>query len=290
MSKINKKKANKVRTNLILLIAKEQQVQKKKNKEKNLMMINGKTSLEIDKLYSTNSFEITMHQLINGGKNLCVSQNSSSKIKPRPSLSLKNQSTTFALLEVNNSTNLNSSKEIDSIKLQYKKKISENKLKLRSYNELTKKNINFNKEKEKKKELQKKSIRHLRKLASFYKNYLLCEKKKKFKKQKTVSIQFQIYEDNIHKNCISSKGIVKITKPSYFAKNAFQRNPEKKKTDNPKVKFVTDIIDFQNNDSDKETNFHSSVKQDKKELTDDDDEGIIFSSCNNDIEQNNVMV
>ena len=30
MSKINKKKANKVRTNLILLIAKEQQVQKKK--------------------------------------------------------------------------------------------------------------------------------------------------------------------------------------------------------------------------------------------------------------------
>ena len=54
---------------------------------------------------------------------------------------------------------------------------------------------------------------------------------------------------------------------------------QKKKIDNPKVKFVTDIIDIQNNDSDKETNFHSSVKQDKKELTDDDDdEGIIFSS------------
>ena len=35
---------------------------------------------------------------------------------------------------------------------------------------------------------------------------------------------------------------------------------QKKKTDNPKVKFVTDIIDIQNNDSDKETNFHSSVK------------------------------
>ena len=233
-----------------------------------------------------------MHQRINGGRNLCVSQNSSSKIKPRTSLSLKNQKSNLNLSEGNNSTNLNSSKEIDSIILQSKKKISENKLKLRSYNELTKKNMNFNKEKEKKKELQKKSIRHLRKLASFYKNYLLCEKKKKFKKQKTVSIQSQIYEneDNIHKNCISSKGIVKITKPSYFAKNAFQRNPEKKKSDNPKVKFVTDIIDFQNNDSDKETNFHSSVKQDKKELSDDDEEGIIFSSCNNDIEQNNVMV
>ena len=27
------------------------------------------------------------------------------------------------------------------------------------------------------------------------------------------------------------------------------------------------FIDIQNNDSDKETNFHSSVKQDKKELT-----------------------
>ena len=57
---------------------------------------------------------------------------------------------------------------------------------------------------------------------------------------------------------------------------------QKKKTDNPKVKFVTDIIDIQNNDSDKETNFHS--KQDKKELIDDDDERIIVSSCNNDVE------
>ncbi len=62
----------------------------------------------------------------------------------------------------------------------------------------------------------------------------------------------------------------------------FQRNLEKKKTDNPKVKFVIDIINIQNNDSDKETNFHS--KQDKKELTDDDDERIIISSCNNDVE------
>ena len=64
----------------------------------------------------------------------------------------------------------------------------------------------------------------------------------------------------INKNCISSKEIVKVSKPSFFAKNGFQRNPEKKKTDNPKVKFVIDIIDIQNNDSDKETNFHSSVK------------------------------
>ena len=70
----------------------------------------------------------------------------------------------------------------------------------------------------------------------------------------------------------------------------FKEIQKKKKTDNPKVKFVIDIIDIQNNDSDEETNFHSSVKQDKKELSDDDEEGIIFSSCNNDIEQNNVMV
>ena len=33
-----------------------------------------------------------------------------------------------------------------------------------------------------------------------------------------------------------------------------------KKKRHPKVKFITDIIDIQNNDSDKETNFHSSVK------------------------------
>ena len=73
-----------------------------------------------------------------------------------------------------------------------------------------------------------------------------------------------------------------INQFSIKIKNSFQRNLEKKKTDNPKVKFVIDIINIQNNDSDKETNFHS--KQDKKELIDDDDERIIVSSCNNDVE------
>ena len=75
-----------------------------------------------------------------------------------------------------------------------------------------------------------------------------------------------------------------INQFSIKIKNSFQRNLEKKKTDNPKVKFVIDIINIQNNDSDKETNFHSSVKQDKKELIDDYDERIIVSSCNNDVE------
>ena len=78
MSKINKKKANLIRTKLILIIAKEQEELKLKYKKNKLMMINGKSSLEIDEQYSTNSFEITIHQIINGGKNLCVS--SSSKI------------------------------------------------------------------------------------------------------------------------------------------------------------------------------------------------------------------
>ena len=73
-----------------------------------------------------------------------------------------------------------------------------------------------------------------------------------------------------------------INQFSIKIKNSFQRNLEKKKTDNPKVKFVIDIINIQNNDSDKETNFHS--KQDKKELIDDYDERIIVSSCNNDVE------
>ncbi len=111
-------------------------------------------------------------------------------------------------------------------------------------------------------------------------------KKKKLKRQKIVSthkVNFKNEENNIHKNWISSKGIVKVSKPSFLTKNSFQRNPEKKKTDNPKIKFITDIIDIQNNDSDKETNFHSSIKQDKKELTDDDDEGII-ASYNYDVE------
>ena len=70
-----------------------------------------------------------------------------------------------------------------------------------------------------------------------------------------------------------------INQFSIKIKNSFQRNLEKKKTDNPKDKI---IIYIQNNDSDKETNFHS--KQDKKELIDDDDERIIVSSCNNDVE------
>ena len=286
MSKINKKKANSIRTKLILLIAKEQEELKVKYKKNNLMMINGKSSLEIDEQYSINSFEITIHQTINGGKNLCIS--SSSKIKPRPSLSLKTPKKKIRSLEGNNSTNLTATKEIDSIKLQSKKKISEEKLKLKSKNELSKRLINW--EKEKMKELQKKCIRLLRNMAQNYKNYLLIEKNKKFKRQKTVSIQSPIFEnkniekknnDNLHKNSISSKGIVKVSKPSFFAKNAFHRKIEKKKTANPKVRFETNFIDCHENDSDKETNFQS-VKPEKKNISDDED--YIFSSCNNENE------
>ena len=119
MSKINKKKANLIRTKLILTIAKEQDNLKLKYKKNKLMMINGKSSLEIDEQYSTNSFEITIHQIINGGKNLCIS--SSSKIKPRSSLSLKIQKKKITTTEGNNSTNLIATKDIDSIKIQSKK-------------------------------------------------------------------------------------------------------------------------------------------------------------------------
>ena len=66
-------------------------------------------------------------------------------------------------------------------------------------------------------------------------NYLLIEKKNKFKRQKTVSIQTQIFKNveknnnkNIHKNRFSSKRIIKFSKQSFFTKNAFQRIPEKK--------------------------------------------------------------
>ena len=64
-----------------------------------------------------------MHQRINEGRNLCVSENSSSKIKPRTSLSLKNQKRNLNLSERNKNTNLNSSKEIDSFIIQTKKNI-----------------------------------------------------------------------------------------------------------------------------------------------------------------------
>ena len=288
MSKINKKKANLIRTKLILTIAKEQDNLKLKYKKNKLMMINGKSSLEIDEQYSTNSFEITIHQIINGGKNLCIS--SSSKIKPRSSLSLKIQKKKITTTEGNNSTNLIATKDIDSIKIQSKKIISEEKLKLKSKNELSKKILNW--EKEKMKELQKKCIKLLRNMAQKYKNYLLLEKKNKLKRQKTITIKSPIFEkknrkkhshSNFHKNSISSKGIVKLSKPSFFSKTTFQRKSEKKKTDNPKVRYETNIIDFHDNDSDKETYFQS-IKQEKKKFSDDED--YIFSSCNNEIEHN----
>jgi hypothetical protein len=77
----------------------------------------------------------------------------------------------------------------------------------KNYKEIKKKNYNFyDIEKEKKRELQKKSIRFLRKFTKNIKDYLLSEKKKKtFKRQKTVSIQNQnirnrIFEKNENEN------------------------------------------------------------------------------------------
>ena len=70
--------------------------------------------------------------------------------KTRQSLTLKPQKKNLNLLEENNSTLIISKDFIDSIKLQFKKKISKDKLKLKSYNVLTKKN-NMRLEKEKKK-------------------------------------------------------------------------------------------------------------------------------------------
>ena len=292
MSKKNLKKANEIRTKLLLLTSKEQTIRKKKSKERNLMMINGKSSFEIDEQYSINLFEITMHQVINGGKNLCIS--SSSKIKPRTSLFINEQTNKNNILDdVNNSSQLIPSNEIDSIKLQSKKKISEEKLKLKSYKELKKKNYDFyNIEKEKRRELQKKSIRFLRRITRNFKDYLLNEKKKKtFKRQKTVSIQNQnirnkIFEKNENenyqnyekKNSISSKGIIKLSKSSFHQNNNLQRNLEKKKTDNQKVKFASETKEHINKNSNSNLNLPNFAHVNKKELSDDD---VIFSTCNN---------
>ena len=291
MSKKNLKKANEIRTKLLLLTSKEQTIRKKKTKERNLMMINGKSSFEIDEQYSINLFEITMHQVINGGKNLCIS--SSSKIKPRSSIFINEQNNKNNTLDdENNSIQFIPSNEIDSIKLQSKKKISEEKLKLKSYRELKKKNYNFyDIEKEKRRELQKKSIRFLRRITRNFKDYLLSEKKKKtFKRQKTVSIQNQnirnrIFEKNENenyqnyekKNSISTKGIIKLSKSSFHQKNNLQKNLEKKKNENQKVKFASEIKDIKKN-SNNNLNFSDFGQVNKKELSDDD---IIFSTCNN---------
>ena len=298
MSKKNLKKANEIRTKLLLLASNEQIIKKKKAKKKNLMLINGKSSFEIDEQYSINLFEITMHQIINGGKNLCIS--SSSKIKPRTSIFINEQNNKSNILdeEINNSSQFISSHDIDSIKLQSKKKISEEKLKLKNYKELKKKNYNFyDIEKEKKRELQKKSIRFLRKFTKNIKDYLLSEKKKKtFKRQKTVSIQNQNFRNSIFeknenenenlqnyekKNSISCKGIIKLSKSSFSQKYGLQKNSEKKKTDNQKVKFASETKEYKKKNSNNHLFFPSFEKNNnkKEELINEDD--VIFSSCNN---------
>ena len=111
------KKANKIRTKLLLLIANESIINIENNT--NLSMLNSISLNEINKQYQIKNFKITIdNKVINGGKNLCI--NYSSKVKSRPFINnLLNEQ--FEKYTKNNS-------KIESIKIGIKRKISQYKL------------------------------------------------------------------------------------------------------------------------------------------------------------------
>ena len=258
MLNIKNKKPNLIRTKLLLLIAKEQI---KTKKEQNLLKLNSKTFEEIDEQYETKNFKIKMHQkTINGGKNLCTSF--SSKFQPRH---LKNED------ENNNKIiyNFEIGNNLESIKINAKRKISQIKLKNIEIPIYKKKKI-FNPKKEKVLEKQKKNILKLRKIANLFKNYSIV-KKKKMERQKSVSVNESDIEKKLNttkkkrKNYnkhlhYSSKGIPELKNASLFARNSFKRDSNKKKSAKHNKKIITDIIDYDNENDSKSTKFSYSMK------------------------------
>ena len=135
------KKANIIRTKLLLLIATEQSI-KKHSLNNNVMMLNSKSFDEINKKYQINSFKITMsNKIINGGKNLCMSYSSTmnprslfntSQIKDDDKLKEKliSKKIVSKKLESNlmETRKLNLPNKFEKIIIKAKRKISQNKL------------------------------------------------------------------------------------------------------------------------------------------------------------------
>ena len=141
MSKKEKiKKANLIRTKLILIIAQENE--KKKSLNKNVMMLNSKSVEEINEQYQTNNFKITLNnKIINGGKNLEI--NYYSKDNPRRLVNTPQKIGEYLKDKIENNKSENQSikknnvlKEninypfinYDKILIKAKRKISQNKL------------------------------------------------------------------------------------------------------------------------------------------------------------------
>ena len=167
-TKENCKKANIIRTKLLLLIANEQS-EKKKTIDKNVMRLNRKSVEEINEKYHINSFEITMsNKIINGGKNLCMSfasnDYSKSIIKTpnkkdegkllKKNLIARNKLGSFLL----KTEDLPIEKEFNRIIINAKRKISHNKLHIESFSPEKKVKKELNLEKLKLIEIQKNNI------------------------------------------------------------------------------------------------------------------------------------
>ena len=253
MSKKEKiKKANLIRTKLILIIAQENE--KKKSLNKNVMMLNSKSVEEINEQYQTNNFKITLNnKIINGGKNLEI--NYYSKDNPRRLVNTPQKIGEYLKDKIENNKSENQSikknnvlKEninypfinYDKILIKAKRKISQNKLQNEIFSP-EKKKRDFNIKKQKIIEIQKNNISILRNLANLYKNYNLCKKTSSLKRQKSVLIQMKNNNlKNLNQNIFfSSKGMPKVKNSSLFSKNLLRIN-EKKKSHNLKIKMTND--------------------------------------------------
>ncbi len=273
------KKANSIRTKLLLLIAKEQS-QKRNQINKNLMMLNSKSVEEINEQYQINSFKITISdKIINGGKNLCM--NYSSKKNPRSLVNSNNNEEEKLKEKFSNNKILRRSvilqsmpmpKEFDKILIKAKRKISQNKLYIESSLPDKKNNKDFNPEKLKMIEIQKNSISTLRNIANLLKDYNSC--KKQIKRQKSVSIQIENSQmkNEEEKNkrratFYSSKGIPKIKNGNLFGRNSYFKGFETKKSHNSSSKFIKEIIEIENKNKIK----FSSATKNKPKINRNDD-------------------
>lgn len=273
------KKANSIRTKLLLLIAKEQS-QKRNQINKNLMMLNSKSVEEINEQYQINSFKITISdKIINGGKNLCM--NYSSKKNPRSLVNSNNIEEEKLKEKFTNNKILRRSvflqsmpmtKGFDKILIKAKRKISQNKLYIESSLPDKKNNKDFNPEKLKMIEIQKNSISTLRNIANLLKDYNSC--KKQIKRQKSVSIQIENSQmkNEEEKNkrratFYSSKGIPKIKNGNLFGRNSYFKGFETKKSHNSSSKFIKEIIEIENKNKIK----FSSATKNKPKINRNDD-------------------
>ena len=263
------KKANIIRTKLLLLIATEQSI-KKHSLNNNVMMLNSKSFDEINKKYQINSFKITMsNKIINGGKNLCMSYSSTmnprslfntSQIKDDDKLKEKliSKKIVSKKLESNlmETRKLNLPNKFEKIIIKAKRKISQNKLHIEFLTPVQKNEENFNPEKLKLIEIQKISI-------SVFKNYNLV-KTKTLQRQKTLSVKSKNLKNSEEKErnsfFHSSNVIPKVKNYNLTAKNV--RNNEKKKSHNDKNKLLNNIMEIED-DNDSLPNFPSSTKNKK---------------------------